>query len=203
MNSIRLLPLGLCVFYTSACAPSRPSINAADAAIAPAAMLHVEPGKYGRVMDEARDELRDLGFILDRVDAQLGVITTQPKDTGGIATPWDQEQSGIDDKLEDALQRQQRVVRIDFAPQGLQPGAAEIVDLRQEKGPIDAQISVTVYRVNQPGWRLNPLSMLNSSYTHDPDLDARGMGSYSVARRQDYDLALRIAGSVRERMAAR
>lgn len=174
--------------------------HASDATTATGATLHIESGRFAAAFDQSRDVLRDLGFILDRVDGQLGVITTQPKGTGGLATPWDQEQSGLGDRMEDAVQKHRRVVRIEFAPEGIEPGSAEIRDLRTEQRPIDARVAVTLYRLHQPGWRLNPQAILESSYTRDPQLDARGMGSYSVAIRQDDDLARRIVERLRERL---
>lgn len=172
----------------------------AQTAAASGATLHIEAGRFAIAFDESRDVLRDLGFILDRVDGQLGVITTQPKGTGGIATPWDQEQSGIGDRLEDAVQKHRRVVRIEFAPAGMEPGSVEIGDLRAEQRPLDAHVAVTMYRTHQPGWRLNSQAVLESSYTHDPQLDERGMSQYSVAIRQDDELARRIVDRIRERL---
>ena len=164
------------------------------------ATLHIDAGQFATAFDQSRDVLRDLGFILDRVDGQLGVITTQPKGSGGIATPWDQEQSGVGDRLEDAVQKHRRVVRIEFAPVGTEPGSAEIRDLRTEQRAIDARVAVTMYRLHQPGWRLNPQGVLDSSYTRDPQLDERGMGLYSVAIRQDDELARRIVERISERL---
>jgi hypothetical protein len=186
---------------TGGCAKQTPSAADDGVLAGSGAMLHVEPGKFAVAFDESRDVLRDLGFLLDRVDGQLGVITTQPKGTGGILTPWDQEQSGIDDRLEDAVHKHRRVVRIEFAPEGAEPGSADIHDLRTEPRPMDARIAVTVYRLHQPGWRLNSQAILESSYSQDPQLNERGMGLYSVAIRQDDDLARRIVQEVRERMA--
>jgi hypothetical protein len=173
--------------------------DAAATASAPAATIQLEAGEYARAFDAARNELRELGFILDRVDAQAGVITTLPKGTGGLATPWDQEQSGLDDRAEDAVERHRRIVRVDFMPAGAAPGSAEGRDLRTEAGPIEGQVSATVYRVHQPGWRVNPQAILDSSYTRDPQLDERGMSAYGVAVRQDDALARRIAVRVRTR----
>ena len=171
-----------------------------QATTATGAMLRVERGRFAAAFDQSRDVLRDLGFILDRVDGQLGVITTHPKGTGGLATPWDQEQSGLGDRLEDAVEKHRRVVRIEFVPEGLEPGSAEILDLRTDQRAIEARVGVTIYRAHQPGWRLNPQAILESSYTHDPQLDARGMGLYSVALRQDEELARRIVERVRARL---
>ncbi len=164
---------------------------------APAGAFHVRAGEYVTAFDRTRDRLRDLGFLLERVDAQAGVISTQPKGTGGFATPWDREQSGLNEEFEDMFQRHRRVVRVEFTPAGVAPNPADLRDLRAEKGPIDAQITATVYRWNQPGWRLNTLAILDSSHTHDPALDERGMSSYSVAVRQDTPLAAWIAERVR------
>jgi hypothetical protein len=175
---------------------SNDSVDGALSADAPAP-IRIQPADYARVFDQIRDQLRDLGFILDRVDAQLGVITTMPKGTGGIMTPWDQEQSGLDDRLEDAVERHRRIVRIEFSPVGVPAGSPDIIDLRTEKRPIEAQVSVSLYRFHAPGWRLNTQGILESTRTHDPALDERGMGDYGVAIRQDDALARRIADRIK------
>lgn len=172
---------------------------ATDAGRAPGA-LSLKPGEYARAFDETKDLLRDLGFTLDRVDAQLGVIATAPKGSGGIATPWDREQTALADEIEDALQRQRRIVRIEFAAAGADPNSAVIHDLRTETGAIEAVVSATVQRLYQPGWRPNTQAILDSSYTRDPQLDERGMNSYAVTLRQDDDLARWLASQVRARL---
>ena len=83
-----LVAAGMVVGGLGACT-GHGSATSETAQVAQGATIHVDSGGYGRVFDETRDVLRDLGFILDRVDAQLGVISTLPKGTGGIATPWD------------------------------------------------------------------------------------------------------------------
>jgi len=163
--------------------------------------MEVAPGQYARVFDDARGVLRDMGFILERVDAQAGVITTQPKGTGGLMTPWDQEQTSFAGELEDAGQKHHRVVRVDFVPAAPELPAREITDMRSDTEPLEMQVSVAVYRWNLPGWRINTESILNSTYTHDPQLDERGMSAYAVAVKQDNDLACRIAGQIRDRVA--
>lgn len=171
----------------------------ADAGRAPGA-LSLRPGEYARAFDETKDLLRDLGFTLDRVDAQLGVLATAPKGSGGIATPWDREQTALADEIEDALQRQRRIVRIEFVAAGADPNSAMIRDLRTETGAIEAVVSATVQRLYQPGWRPNTQAILASSYTRDPQLDERGMTAYAVTLRQDDDLARWLAAQVRARL---
>ncbi len=191
--------IGAALALGGGCAHSVPAGTESAAVASAPATIHLEAGEYARAFDQARNELRELGFVLDRVDAQAGVITTLPKGTGGLATPWDREQSGLDDRGEDAVHRHRRIVRIEFAPAGGAPGAAEGRDLRTEAGPIEGQVSATVYRVQQPGWRVNPQAILNSSYSRDPQLDERGMSAYGVAVRQDDALAKYVAGRVRVR----
>src|SRR5438128_989361 len=76
---------------------------------------------YAEAFDTARQTLRDTGFILERVDARAGVITTQPKTTAGLLTPWDREQTSFGQDLEDLFQRHQRIVRVEFEPAPGQP----------------------------------------------------------------------------------
>ncbi len=150
----------------------------------------VPPGAYASTFDAVRQELRDIGFVLDRVDAQLGVITTLPKGSGGLATPWDREQSSLADEAADAMHRAQRIVRVEFttvdSASGQVGGGG---DLRSFGGPLRMHVSAVLQRVNVPGWRLNTLAVLNSTYARDPALDARGMATYAVPVRQDDELA--------------
>ncbi len=198
-TSLMIAMVGAAAALAGGCAHQASPADGAPSVAGAPATFRLNAGEYARAFDRARNELREFGFILDRVDAQAGVITTLPKGTGGLATPWDQEQSGLDDRAEDAAHRHRRIVRIEFAPAGAAPGEAEGRDLRAETGPIEGQVSATVYRVHQPGWRVNTQAILNSTYTRDPQLDERGMTTYGVAVRQDDALARRIAERVRER----
>lgn len=156
------------------------------------ATVSVPPGGYAAAFDAARTVLRDRGFILERVDAQAGIITTQPKTTGGLATPWDREQQSFRQEAEDMIQRQQRIVRVSFDPAD---GGAE---------PATMQVQVTLQRVHIPGQRLEPEAIGQSTYFYDPALGARGMQpQYAVSIREDTALAERLAGLIRNAAAAR
>src|SRR5688500_8446844 len=78
----------------------------------------VDAGRYGEAFDAAREVLRAARFDIDRVDAGGGVISTEPKRSAGLATPWDREQSTMGQEFEDLLNHQQRTVRITFEPAG-------------------------------------------------------------------------------------
>jgi hypothetical protein len=168
----------------------------------------VPAGAYPRAFDAARDVLRDMNFMLERVDAQAGVIATQQKGTAGIVTPWDREQSTLGQEVEDTLQRQKRAVRVEFVPAGGGGGGADagadlsVDDLRrlaQAGTGVQMRVSVDVYRWHQPGWRLNTQAILYSTYTRDPQAEARGMTFYGVATGRDDALAERIASEIRRR----
>lgn len=181
-------------------ASSAESATTAAAAPLPDATIAVPAGQYTATFDAAREELRDLGFVLDRVDAQLGVITTLPKGSGGVATPWDREQSSIEDELNDAVHRSQRVVRIEYAPaDGSASGAS---DLRTLGGPLTMSVNAVLQRVQLPGWRLNTQGILYSTYSRDTILDARGMSIYAVPIRQDSELARWLADRIEARARA-
>lgn len=175
----------------------------------------IAPGAYsgeGGVFDLARDVLREEGFILDRVDAAAGVITTRAKTTAGIATPWDSEQSSAEQELDDLANRQQRTVRITFEPARAvdhagttetfdETGAA---DLRQgtlgvegATGEVRMSVRVVVERLQRPGWRVNPVSVRLSTYCIDTDLQQRGLSyQFAVARGEDIELARRLADEI-------
>lgn len=84
--------------------------------------VDVSETAYPSAFDAARDVLRDMKFDLERIDARAGVISTMPKSTAGLATPWDREQQTAQQEVEDMLQHQQRVVRITFEPMGAGSG---------------------------------------------------------------------------------
>ena len=82
----------LCAALLGGCAGSGPR----------SAEFQVSPGQYARAFDEARDVLTGYRFELDRVDAAGGVIATAPKTTAGLATPWDSEQTTLEDIIQAA-----------------------------------------------------------------------------------------------------
>jgi hypothetical protein len=166
----------------------------------------VAAGGYNAAFEAAREVLREARFNIDRVDAAAGVISTEPKRSSGLATPWDGEQSSTRDEFEDYFNHQQRIVRITFeadpgapaeaapAPLGeLDPGP----DLRGYEGPIVAHILVVVERERRPGWRIESVSIAHNTFAQDPALGPRGMGgSYWVPVAQDRRLAGRLAEEI-------
>lgn len=127
--------------------------------------VEITAGEYPRAFEATRESLREYEFHLDRVDAASGVITTAVKPTSGLATPWDSQQSGIDQEWarfhQSPAVHGPCVVRA-CAHRG-SPGtptpprdpasakAPELVDLRDYAGPVVATVSVSVEGVQRPG----------------------------------------------------
>jgi hypothetical protein len=166
------------------------------------AELRIGPGGYAGVFDAAREAVTAFGFELDRVDARAGVITSRAKTTGGLLTPWDEEQSTARQEIEDLINDQQRRVRITFS-RADQQALPDDADLRQQDGPMTARVEVAVDRIHHPGWRVEPTSVQQSRRWRDPGLQARGMApAYEVPFTLDPRLAERIAERIVRRTAA-
>lgn len=157
----------------------------------------VSGDQYAPTFDAARTVLLDWGFEIQRVDARSGVITTFPKESGGLATPQDRDHSSAADEFEDFFNLQSRTVRVEF----VSPSAAPEADLRTAGGDLTLRVRAIVWRRHRPGWRLEPSGVTLSTWTTDPELANRGMaGSYVVAVRRDHDLEARVAAAIHQSM---
>src|SRR5688572_21910093 len=161
--------------------------------------LAVPPDRYAEVFDAARAVLRDARFDLERVDARAGVITTHPKKSIGLFSPWDGEQSTLRQEADDLFNRQRRAVRVTFeTPGGPPPAGVDL--LAAEPAEITMRISVVVEREHQPGWRLESTSVRLNSRATDLVLAERGLTPwYTVAVAQDPAFAARLTDEVRRR----
>jgi hypothetical protein len=160
----------------------------------------IQPGGYEAAFVAARSVLREADFRIEREDAYSGVITTQAKTTAGWATPGDQEQRSAWQETEDLLNRQSRVVRVEFASEGEGAGQDDL-RARAAGNATRMRVFATLSRRQRPGWRLETAAVRASTRTSDPDRAARGMEpEYDVAVAEDRDLAAWIAGRVRARL---
>lgn len=139
---------------------------------------------YPTVFDAARRALSEFRFTLDRVDAARGVITTQPKPTAGLATPWDAEQSSLGQEARDLAHQHERVTRVVFEP---------------ADAPETVRVWVVINRVRRPGWRIESDALGWSTHARNPA--ARRNGGEPEFRepiREDRALAERILARIRE-----
>lgn len=165
------------------CASTRPQPTVAIAA-----------DSYASGFDAARETLRAAGFELDRVDAAAGTITSQPKASSGLATPWDTQQTGLTQEVSDLLNQQRRRVRITFTAAGTDAPPAP-------GGPVEATVEVYIDRLQQPGLRVPSKAVTLWSVTRDPVQAERGLGSgYQTTVQRDRELERRLADDIERRM---
>lgn len=182
---MRTLALTLVLLVLAGCTPNNT-----------ARTFDVAPGGYARSFHDAIEALRELHFAIDRVDAQAGVITTSSKQSSGLATPWDLEQSTLTQEIEDLLADHRRHVRITFEPR---EGAAP--DLPLESAPVRGRVEAVIERRYVRHWRPSSASILASDLAFDPQELARGEApEYDVPLTRDERLAARIADRIRKRM---
>ncbi len=130
-----------------------------------ATSLRIAPGSYSATFQAVKDELRESGFELERIDARSGVITTRPRASAGLATPWVTDESTIEQEFEGLLNRQQRTVTVRFAPTVRDNPTPTADDLRDADTELRAQVSVAVERIHRVGLRPSTASVRLSSVT--------------------------------------
>lgn len=174
-------------------APSAPAETRLDAA------------QYAPAFAAAKQALRDADFRLEREDAFMGVLTTQPKPTAGLATPWDQEQQSAGQEVEEFLNRTSRQVRVTFEPsdpKARDAWRAAPSDLRDANLPLTLRVEAVVSRRQRPGWRLEPTAIRSSSRFSDPDLARRDMEpQFDTAIDQDLRFAHWLLDEISARLA--
>jgi len=168
----------------------------------------VPPERYAAAINATRDVLREYRFEIDRVDASMGVVTTRPKSTDGLFTPWDTEQSTFSQEWEDTLNDQRRRVEVRFSREGdaqvladRKRGDPLPASLLDEPGATTARVTVIVERLQRPGWRPATESVRLSTYTSDPALAEEGLEPvYAIRLSDDPPLAARLAREIQKRM---
>lgn len=139
---------------------------------------------YPSLFESAKAELRARGFTLDRVDARAGLLTTSPMLSAGALSPW-VGGAGSEAAIDDALHRNQRVVRVTFVREQAEgmlldtpaawPGSGGRPDLRLWPGRIRVLVEADVFRNYTPGRRV-----LADSVRLGHDVRARGERSGSA-----------------------
>jgi hypothetical protein len=177
-SSVALLALGV----LAACTPAQvdPTFEAPK-------------GQYAAAFDAALETLRAYRFPIDRVDATAGVITTASKQSSGLASPWDIEQSTPTQEVEDLLALHSRRVRVSFeaATSGATTGENEF-----DAGPVRGRVEAFVDRRYVSGWRLSSAAILQSDFTTDTV-------AASCGRPQQFDAPLTRDERLEARLAAR
>jgi hypothetical protein len=165
----------------------------------PADRAVIAADDYARGFDAARDVLRETGFRIDRLDAAAGVITTRFKPTAGLASPWDREQSGLDDEVRELFNREGRIARVTFIPSQRPP---DDFDLRSVTQPVLVQVRVDRFRVQRAQWQVETSAISLSSRTENPQAVAQGLEpAFASSIGPDEPLARRLRRAIIARVA--
>lgn len=128
------------------------------------APMRIDAADYAAAFQGAKDVLRDAGFVLDRVDARHGVITTIPRASAGYATPWMGHARTPGVALDDLLHNHARAVAVEFTPGPIDPPAD---DMRTVTGPIEVRVIAEILRAERRGRQLDATQPRRSTYTID------------------------------------
>ncbi len=141
------------LFRVLACLSLAALVGCASPPTGARADADITPESYPDLFNAARAVLTNYRFTIDRVDAARGVITTHPKRTAGLASPWDREQSSLAQEFEDLVHQQERTARITFEP---------------ADAPTRVSVEVVVGRVHRPHWRIETDAIRQSTHARDP-----------------------------------
>jgi hypothetical protein len=156
----------------------------------PAAAQAIAPAEYTSRFQAARDELLESGWMLDRVDARAGVLTTQPR-------------AGVVRTGQDVLDRLDRVVRVEFrSPGSINATDPSRIDLSEAKLPTEMRVRVFIQRTYYPGWRPSPTSVRLGGRHTDPELVKQDIQPRSeMTAGEDVGLAGEISARIATRGA--
>ncbi len=125
---------------------------------------YIYHASYDNIWQQAMKLLVDTGFVLDRKDYRLGILTTQPLPSAQWVEPWKPQQTTFKNALENTVNMQQRSVRISISKVPEKPDFYEI------------GIEVLVERQN------NPIETIGGPVF----VEGSGFGKAQVSLRSDY-----------------
>lgn len=125
---------------------------------------YVYRGNYQHIWQEATGLLTHLGYVLDRQDYRMGVITTRERIAAQVAEPWRRDQTNASTALENTVNYQRRKIRLTI----------RVVEDRPEFYEIAVQ--VLVERLTNPQENIGDTAFARGS----------GFGATSLALQSDY-----------------
>ena len=168
--------------------------------VARSTVFVIDASAYDETFEAAKDTVRAFGFELDRVDARGGVLTSRPRRSSGLATPWVPHASDLGVAWNDLLHGDARRVTVTFRPQAgtgpLRLRRDPRYDVREHGGAVQVRVDVVLEREQRPGLRADPTSVRLLSRTSG---GAPGAESF-IAVGRDAPLAGRMAASLQKRL---
>lgn len=130
-----------------------------------ATSFEMPSASYAAAFDAARDVLRERGFELDRVDARAGVITTAPRASAGLATPWVQHSPTLGEAVDATLHPDRRMAVVTFTPL---VGDETVADLRAFEGAVLARVEAPKLRLRRVGRHVDSTAIRMANWWRDP-----------------------------------
>jgi hypothetical protein len=162
-------------------------VRTPEPGIIDATAVVIENRDGAAVFAAARDVLLESGFRIDRFDARSGVLTTHPARTAGLAAPWIEPRTTLEQAAFDTISPIERTARIDLD--------------ESSDGSVRVAVTVTLGRIHRPGLRIETESISQSRINVDPTHYARGMAPESVeVLERDDRLAAKMLGAIVSRL---
>jgi len=139
----------------------------------------IAASEYDRVFEEAVEVLRDYRFRVDRRDRRFGVITTEPRTAGSVLEPWAEGNQTFDQALENTIQHQRRIIRIELSRRE----GGEATEAASDRAVADYELLVRA----QLQRRQRVTGPLNTAVTSSVQRGARGGGRRVVLTERGYE----------------
>jgi len=125
--------------------------------------------RYPRTFQAVQRVLVDHGFVLDRIDARAGVISTHPKASPGLFLPTDREQRSLGQEFRDAMHTHSRTVRVTMrtTPQD----RTTPPPTRDQDPRAGVTVEVVLERASRPGFRIETEEIGVSSAFSSPEFE--------------------------------
>jgi hypothetical protein len=120
--------------------------------------IAVAPDEYQRVLTASVNTLRDMRFVVNRVDERFGVVTTYPMTASSFFEPWHVDNTTPDQVVENTINHQRRIARVTLEPIDRQ---GQVLDLMMPRSPAQApasyqlRVEVMLERRQTPERQLN------------------------------------------------
>src|SRR5262245_7044880 len=132
-------------------------------------VLNIPAASYSSAFDAAVEAAREDGMPPVVRDRRAGVIETEPRIAGSILEPWRNDNSSVEQAVENTVSFLRRRARFEFAPVGFQPAADSPwkdltgpdvvqgdqanIDLTQAEGELELRVFVFIEQAHTVGVR--------------------------------------------------
>ena len=214
--TIQMLLASACVALIGGCAPNRGPER-----------IQIQADQYAAAFTAAEEAAVSVGMPPMVSDQVGGIIEGRPRLAGSLIEPWRIDNSGLDQALENTINKQRRRIRFEFLPRDFRPpeptGEGELrgavvpgstidlqrsINLLAQDDPIEVRVWVYVERQFIPYLQRQTWSRVGTSYAQNPlelsrntDGVVRDSGRWTPVGR-DQAMEQRLLARVEDALAA-